>query len=225
MLVYATSLQQKRFVFEMIEAQGPNQYKKELFLLTRHPVSEVRYEAVGLLSTVQSTPATILAPLLKDRAELVRINALEAIATLRRKSLAPQVILLFRTDPSYLVRSAAADAFPSILPKWKGQNVLEQRLGLEKNKRAKLAIEAALLSFDPTRSLQFIVQCLSSQNYRIRCASVNYLLGLAPQESYAELQKMFRKALTDEKAPAVRSTLSNALKNLKSVPSRARAKP
>ena len=178
----------------------------------------VRYtaaECLGDFHEEEGISAFWLYPLLEDSNELVRIETLESLGRIGDKKALP-LILKSLDDSSPLVRSYAARFIAELGGKGYLQ-VLANRNLAEQDEVAKVGLAYALFLLGDSAQLAVLLDLLSSDNYRVRCASANSLSAL--DFTPAQLQTVLRAlsyAGRNALEVADRSTMSRVRKELDS---------
>ncbi|HKV38809.1 MAG TPA: HEAT repeat domain-containing protein [Blastocatellia bacterium] len=180
------------------------------------PNYEVRMTAVkslsGLLTGGRATPEMLR--LLKDRNELVRIEASEALVRVGdRRALVPLWAAI--SDRSPLVRSYVAAAIGQ-LGRRPDLVALEQQLEREPSDTVRVGILGALLSRGRKNGLGGLLALLESPDYRVRCAAANTLSHISvDNEMLTAAQSALREALLKESTVAGKSSLSSSIRAIR----------
>ena len=152
---------------------------------------------------------------LKDKDELVRIEALDNIILPQNINKVFKKIAKLLKDKDPLVRAYAIDALAynnAIMYKNKIKNLLHQK---NINDELKVSIYFALVKFGDKKYLKKLFKLLNNENYKVRCATVNLLYFLANKKNNYKFIKKLKKVLKKEKTKAVRSCIKNTIKDLK----------
>jgi HEAT repeat protein len=184
----------------------------ELIELSRDDDAEVRFRAIEALSSCLSTQLvrTRLREALQDSDDLVRATTVEALGDSGDRSFAPDLIDA-TSDPSELVRSAALIGVGQVGSReatWMLERTLQQT-GLSTFER--LSAEVALYMLGRRSGPQAICGCLSSDDYRLRCASANLIKEFVKPNDIPYVVACLRSALKTEVTRAARSSIENAL--------------
>ena len=176
-----------------------------------YDVRKAAAEAVGRLHLAEEAPALI--PLLRDREELVRVEAVETLTELRVTSAVSDLEHLVRHDRSWLVRGYAAWGLATICGET-ALPILEQRLQVERSPwtRAQLLLEAYILGKEEL--LPQLLKCLKSRNYRVRCSVSNHVRWIVNPSNHQKVMDAFTAALNRETTVAAGEALGRAVKHL-----------
>jgi HEAT repeat protein len=172
-------------------------------------------EAIGALSSARRKPQVGLRSLLKDPSPLVRIQSLESLAELGDRSSLPLIAALLADDDP-LVRAYAARSIADL----KGSSyvrAIRSALDSESNDQASEGMVESLFFLGNTAALNELLELLSSEDYRVRCAVANSLedasLNAAERQMVvASLSTAYKKSI----GVADRSTIERVLSHLKS---------
>ena len=202
------------YALEMIERYGAQKHASILLRLTGDKIAEVRWRAAELLEMLPSTPISTLRRLIGDRSELVRVFAIESAGGLDKQEIAPLIRQRLQNDRSALVRSAAADALPTLFSARKARLALQKRLQKERSARALISIRAALLRLGDIDQLSPMCNTLNDRNYRIRCAASHYLSSAVPPLKSDDVIAKLIERKRKEHSRAVRSSIETGLRRL-----------
>jgi hypothetical protein len=176
---------------------------------------DVRIEALEALSDCASEVdlESLTRKGIRDRNELVRVTAIEIAGGHGLKSMQAEIIRCLKSDRSWLVRSKAAVALGEM-------HALEARKILEDGLRRageeeRLGFYYALVKLGARKYLDALLQALTHDFYRVRCATANLIPGVANKRNKRMLLRLLTEALEREETVAARSSLESALKELR----------
>jgi len=173
---------------------------------------EVRVAALEALSETAVDIETHVRNAMQDRDELVRTTAVELAGEQRLVNLKQEIVRRFRSDRSWLVRSAAAVALGDLgLPD--ARTPLLERI--ERScEEERVRIYYALVRLGGRKFLKPFLEGLNDPFYRIRCATANLLPALVVKSDRRRIVKLLTDALHGEQTDAARSSLRNALEQI-----------
>lgn len=155
-----------------------------------------------------------LTRLFSDRAELVRIAALEGTSTMADP-------LLFATaarcveDDSPLVRAYAAQTVLR-LDRHRAIRLVRHRLARERSSLARVGLLGVLIDGGDRAALAPLVDLLQSRQYRVRCACASVLSQVARTPAAVTVARAaLREARRNETTVAGRRSLNAALRSLR----------
>lgn len=181
---------------------------------------EARSIAAELLSTLPERVEEVssaLNTLMKDKSELVRVAAVEAITRIGDSRFFGTAARLVN-DPSPIVRSYAAEALV-VLGGTRARRVLQRRRGEERSSLARVGVLGALFKLGEPSALTELLSLLGSRQYRVRCACANMLRDMVPlPEDRLPVLHALRDALNAEDTAAGRDCIRRALHALQNPP-------
>jgi HEAT repeat protein len=175
---------------------------------------DVRMEVLEALSDCASEfdLESLVRKGIRDRDELVRVTAIEIAGDHGLKSMQDEIIRRLKSDRSGLVRSKAAIALGE-MHALEARKILEDRLGRAGDEE-RLGFYYALVKLGARKHLDALLQGLTHDFYRIRCATASLIPGLVEKTDKRLLIRRLREALEHEETVAARSSLESALKEL-----------
>ena len=170
-------------------------------------------EAFGVLSKRGKSPKRLM-DLLTDKNELVRVAAVESLASIGDHRALPAVGKTLH-DKSPLVRSYAAEAVGK-LGSGKDTRLLTDLQQTEKDELVRVGLAKALYDLGKRDMLRELLNYLSTgQDYRTRCAAANVLAELRLNKTDKETTiNTLRRVLRCEPTVATRSSIRSTLREL-----------
>lgn len=171
---------------------------------------EVRYQAIefiqqsGVLDTLKRARQGLY-----DSKELVRVVCLEILGEVHDERSVKDIKSLLN-DASSLVRGAAALSLGEIGISGSIDELLS-RLQVEDDDEVKIPIYAALYTLGQDEYLENLLEGLSNEYYRVRCASANLLTDIANEHNNSKIVKALSIAFQREETVAASSSIKNAL--------------
>jgi HEAT repeat protein len=176
--------------------------------------NDVRMEALEALSdcAFEFDLEALVRKAIRDRDELVRVTAIEIAGEHGLKSMQDEIVRRLKSDRSGLVRSKAAVALGE-MHALKARKILEDRLGRAGDEE-RPGFYYALVKLGARKYLDALMQGLTHDFYRIRCATASLIPGLVEKTDKRLLIRRLKEALEHEETVAARSSLKSALKEL-----------
>jgi hypothetical protein len=173
---------------------------------------EVRVAALETISECSIEFEGVVRRAMRDRNEIVRINAMEIVAEMTLIGLKDEVVRHFTTDRSPLVRSYAAIALGDMFMA-NPRKILEQRIR-DSNEHVRASIYYALVKLGSQKYLKHFLNGLNSPTYQVRCFTANLLTSLVDNSDKTLIVRFLREALEREKTVAARSSIKDALSQI-----------
>ena len=169
---------------------------------------------LGELLEPDGSKRPALRNLLKDKEWVVRIDAMESLATLEDLGSMPQIAKLL-SDKNGIVRSYAATILAEKCDiAYKSR--ISKLLPAERDPHARVGFLAALFRMGDHRLLPQLLDFLQSEIYQIRCSVIHNVEELPLSEAErAIVIKTLLKLRRKEPTIAVKSTITTALKTLR----------
>lgn len=186
---------------------------KRLLKLSKHRDSEVRMRSVEAMVRLHDAEIdSRIVEALADDEELVRVTALEVIASWGNRSWADH-ILGSLSDNSELVRSAAAIAVAEIAAE-AATLELEKKLPAAQDEE-RVSILYGLYKLGKRDYLSPFLSGLSHSFYRVRCATANLSCSITDDANREMITSALEAALTRETTRAARSSIEHALSEIR----------
>jgi HEAT repeat protein len=192
---------------DVVREKDLSELKEQVLTLLSDPsviVRDLAVECLGWLHRGEGVRASWLYPLLEDPACVVRIEAIESLAIIGDNRALPLLAKKLR-DPDPLVRSYAAESVFQLGGK-KYARALELAYQSEQEDLARVGFAAVLFALGDAKQLLILLDLLSAEDYRVRCAAANTL-------SEAELNSDQRQAAFKAVLRASRAALGRADKS------------
>lgn len=175
---------------------------------------DVRMEALEALSNCafESDLESLVRKAIHDRNELVRVTAIEIAGDHELKSVQAEIIRRLKSDRSWLVRSRAAVALGEMHAS-DARKILADRLRTA-GEEERFGFYYTLVKLGSRKYLDALLQGLTHDFYRIRCATASLIPGIVDKRNKRSLIRLLREALDREETVAARSSLKSALKEL-----------
>ncbi len=200
---------------EIIEFEIEQQLQK-LYSLKNHKDNEVRLSVCSLLGNFFlkyiNDNEKVLLNYLNDADELVQVESLEILGAFGDARYAENIVKLFN-NKSWLVRASAYEAIADI-GEIKYLKNIKKRLNSVQNMEEKIRLYYSLVKLGEQKYMKELLLSLKDENYRVRCATSNLLFFLFNDNNKKEILKTLRNALKIEKTVAVKSCISDVLKDL-----------
>lgn len=194
-----------------------NDNLKLLDYLSNDEDYEVKAKVAEVLVESNNTEAEkILIKLLKDKDELVRVNACDSLCN----SNSYEVICLLKDrilkDKSNLVKGYAILSLADIFVRLnndieENRNFFRNLLKIEKVQWVRINIYKALYMIGENMYLDILIKELNNRYYRNRCAVVNILSELISNENNKRIEKALTERLKIENSIAVKSSIENII--------------
>lgn len=194
---------------------------ERLLELSRDKDWEVRCNAIEKISEF---PMTICADKIKQRMrqgfldtnELVRSSCVEILGQWKDVQSINKIIDCLK-DESFVVRIAAAEAIGIFGDSSKGKYLEEYLLQITDDNEQVFGYFGLFLlgRYD---YLENLIESLSSDYYRTRCAAANMLISCTDTKNKPKNLNHLRQALTQEKTRAAYSSIKNAIKEIENLP-------
>jgi HEAT repeat protein len=201
----------------MLSAQHPRRALHPLTRALQDSSWKVRLRATECIAPLLAgrTVPTAFMRLLSDRHELVRVQAVEALATIGQSASIRSLISRLR-DRSPLVRSYAAASI-GVLGSQRHTKALHQRLRVEKNETARLGLFAALYALSDNSALDGLIALLNSRNFEVRGGAASTLArSIADKNNAEDIKNLIKKTLATERSTNLRYHLRTLLQELDS---------
>ena len=157
--------------------------------------------------------AGVLMRLLRDKDDVVRINAAESLGLLRARSAIRSLQRSLRIDSEELVRAYAAEALGRV-GDVRVISFLERYLLRDRSSAVRLRILTALHTLGARSRLDEIIEFLNDADYHVRCAVAVSLEELASPSTRGAIRKAMQRQLKVEPTIAVKERLKEVLGEL-----------
>ncbi|URZ15670.1 HEAT repeat domain-containing protein [Clostridium felsineum] len=199
---------------------------KFLEYLSEDDEYEVRVKVAEILVLSNDVEGdNILIKLLKDKEELVRVNACDSLCTSFSKDVIYHLKDKLLKDKSNLVKGYAILSLVDIFTRQDsnlGEHIefFKQVLKKQETQWVRINIYKALYMLGDKVYLDMLVQELGNRYYRNRCAVVNILSEIASKGNYRIIEKALAERLKIEKSFAVKGGIEELLSEINNVKER-----
>jgi|CXWL01.1.fsa_nt_gi HEAT repeat protein len=181
--------------------------------LTLDKNDEIRFRAIECLDQIGIQEVlTRIRDSLKDTDELVRVTCLEILGEMQDDHSSEEIENLLN-DESSLVRGAAAIALGGI-GNVKYVEKLLSRLLTEEDDEVRIPIYAALYILEQESYLENLLEGLTNEYYRVRCATANLLVTVSNRHNIVKILEALSIALQKEESLAASSSIKSAINYL-----------
>jgi HEAT repeat protein len=175
--------------------------------------TEAAAQIGSILARAGDSPRALIRAL-RDRSELVRVQAAESLGLIGDRTAVPALWMALK-DRSGLVRGYVADAIGDL---GTNKDVVRLRcaLGRERSPRAKVGYFAALHTLGEREAIPELIALMRNADYRVRCAAANTLGRLASRRRENEtVSRALRTAMRGEPTAAARSSFRSSLRRVR----------
>lgn len=174
---------------------------------------ETAAEIGSMLTRAGESPQALIRAL-RDRSDLVRVEAAESLGLIRDRR-ALRALWRALKDQSGLVRGYVASAIGDIGSE-KDLTRLRRALATERSPMAKVGFYEALHKLGRRDAIPQLIELTRARDYRVRCAAANTLGRLASRRQEAEtVSRALRAAIREEPTVAARSSFRSSLRLLR----------
>lgn len=190
-------------------------FKNKLIIYSNDKDYSIRLDAIAILSLFYDGDIDrAILNALKDKEELVRVSALEAILLPKNNEKVFDTIAKYLNDKSWLVQAYAINALADNNAK-KYHLKIKSFLNNTQNDEVLVRVYYALVKFGEKKYLKRLIKMLKHDNYRVRCAVANLLYYLENKKNHELIIKKLEKALKLEKTKAAKSCIQGALGDMR----------
>lgn len=183
----------------------------QLLIKSKNP--EVRALAIGLVARKRCADAvSILLNALRDKDFLVRTAAVEGLGLFTGHAVYDGLAQSL-SDKSSFVRSYSALSLCRIKDV-RVPRLLDGSLESEKKPEVKLSLHTALYTLGKKDSLSKLLDYLSHDDYKLRCAAANNLGEFTKAADFESVKEALSKRLKIERTVASKSSVCNAIEVL-----------
>ncbi|MDR2688379.1 MAG: HEAT repeat domain-containing protein [Azoarcus sp.] len=173
-----------------------------------------RLEFVSCGKELRAELCLYLRTALTDENELVRCNALEALGNHPYCIDTEEIVAILSGDQSSLVRGEAADLL-GIRGDRSAESSILQAIAIADDEAEQASMYFALCLFQNPLGLDGLLRLLKSTHYLPRCAAANLLPRCTSAANREVVLSALTNALAEECTVAARSSISNALAEIK----------